>query len=167
MSGKASKTKGKLGEREICEFLKTLYDASFIRVPASGAFVGGKNFHRYQNLSQGQFLGARADIIPPDHMKHMVIESKFYKDFPFHALVRGQKVPQLDEWIEQAKSCCLQGDSWFLIVKINRKGSFCVVDKNLFDKCLPSNHVRYFDYVVLDFEDFFKTNKDHIAKIVA
>ena len=42
MSGKKSKNKGKLFEREIANFLSDLYGESFTRVPYSGAFVGGK-----------------------------------------------------------------------------------------------------------------------------
>jgi len=40
MSSK-SKTKGKSWERDVCLFLSELYNQSFIRVPGSGAFIGG------------------------------------------------------------------------------------------------------------------------------
>ena len=36
-----SKTKGKTWEREVVLFLSELYKESFIRVPNSGAYVGG------------------------------------------------------------------------------------------------------------------------------
>ena len=41
-----SKTKGKSWERDVCNFLTELYNDSFIRVPNSGAYVGGKNEYR-------------------------------------------------------------------------------------------------------------------------
>ena len=39
---KKSKQKGKSWERDVCIFLSELYSDSFIRVPNSGAYVGGK-----------------------------------------------------------------------------------------------------------------------------
>ena len=42
MSSK-SKNKGNNWEREVANNLSTLYKESFIRVPSSGAYVGGKN----------------------------------------------------------------------------------------------------------------------------
>ena len=41
-----SKTKGKTWERDVVLFLSDLYKQSFIRVPNSGAYVGGKNEYR-------------------------------------------------------------------------------------------------------------------------
>ena len=38
-----SKSKGKSWERDVCVFLSKLYNDSFIRVPNSGAYTGGKN----------------------------------------------------------------------------------------------------------------------------
>ena len=53
MSNK-SKNKGKSWERDVCNFLSELYNQSFIRVPNSGAFVGGKNEFRKETLSTEQ-----------------------------------------------------------------------------------------------------------------
>ena len=53
MSSK-SKTKGKSWERDVCLFLSELYNQSFIRVPGSGAFIGGTNQFRKETLSDEQ-----------------------------------------------------------------------------------------------------------------
>ena len=47
-----SKTKGKTWERDVVLFLSELYKQSFIRVPNSGAYVGGKNEYRKAYLSE-------------------------------------------------------------------------------------------------------------------
>ena len=41
-----SKSKGKSWERDVCVFLSKLYNDSFIRVPNSGAYTGGKKIGR-------------------------------------------------------------------------------------------------------------------------
>ena len=66
MSSK-SKNKGKSWERDVCLFLSELYNDSFIRVPGSGAFIGGSNQFRKDTLSEEQIKLSRGDIIPPLH----------------------------------------------------------------------------------------------------
>ena len=65
MSSK-SKTKGNNFEREISTYLSDLYGLSFLRVPNSGAYVGGLNAQRRATLAAGQIKTFRGDIIPPD-----------------------------------------------------------------------------------------------------
>ena len=54
MSGTKSKNKGKTYERDVANFLTEMYQESFTRVPHSGAYIGGQNFVRIDNLSEGQ-----------------------------------------------------------------------------------------------------------------
>ena len=70
-----SKNKGKGFEREMANFLSDLYQLSFIRVPASGAFVGGANAVRKDILSEGQIRGAKSDIIPVSYT-HLTLPTK-------------------------------------------------------------------------------------------
>ena len=79
--GSKSKTKGKIYEREVANFLSDLYNESFTRVPHSGAFIGGQNFSRIQNLSENQTRGFKGDIIPPDSFPLLVIEAKNSESF--------------------------------------------------------------------------------------
>ena len=51
-----NKTKGKNFERQICELFTKTYGVNFQRVPNSGAFVGGLNTKRYENLTNEQVL---------------------------------------------------------------------------------------------------------------
>ena len=73
MSSK-SKTKGKSWERDVCLFLSELYDESFIRVPGSGAFIGGSNQFRKETLSTEQIKLSRGDIIPPNDYPYFLVE---------------------------------------------------------------------------------------------
>ena len=58
-----SKAKGSSYERDLAKFLSEKYNGSFVRVPNSGAYIGGSNFHRATNLSEGQVRGFKGDII--------------------------------------------------------------------------------------------------------
>ena len=66
-----SKAKGSSYERDLAKFLSEKYNGSFVRVPNSGAYIGGSNFHRATNLSEGQVRGFKGDIIPPDNWNYI------------------------------------------------------------------------------------------------
>ena len=86
-----SKSKGKSWERDVCVFLSKLYNDSFIRVPNSGAYTGGKNEFRKEYLTDEQIKLSRGDIIPPSSFCNFVVEAKNYAEFPFHQLVKKAK----------------------------------------------------------------------------
>ena len=165
MSNKG-KSKGNSGERKIAEFLTTLYGAKFLRVPNSGAFLGGFNSFRKAALDEGQIATFKADLIPPSNMRKLVVESKFYGNFPFHNLLKNEPIPLLDKWISQAVASADDGDFWVVVFRINHKGSFIVFDKQHFDKFTVHNHSMYKEFVVTDFEDLFTDNKDVIYSMV-
>ena len=60
------KVKGKSFENAKAKFLTEIYGEKFIRVPTSGAFLGGQNYDRRHTMSQGQIMAFKGDIIPPD-----------------------------------------------------------------------------------------------------
>ena len=95
----ASKAKGNSFEREVADFLTQLYHEKFIRVPGSGAYIGGKNTHRKQLLHEGQVRSFKGDIVPGESFPRLNAECKSYKDFPFHQLVT--RCQQLEEWLDQ------------------------------------------------------------------
>jgi hypothetical protein len=165
MSNKG-KNKGNSGERKIAEFLTGLYGQKFMRVPNSGAFLGGANAFRKAALDEGQIATFKADLIPPSNMRKLVIESKFYKEFPFHNLMKDTDIPLLDKWIKQAVDSADDGDFWVVVFRINHKGSFVALDQSHLPKFNISNHCRYKDCVVTDFEKFFTDNKDGIFDMV-
>jgi hypothetical protein len=168
MTSKA-KAKGNGAERAIAKFLSDLFGGSFIRVPNSGAYIGGTNAIRKEFLSEGQVRGSKGDILPPDFMPKLVIESKFYADFQFHSLITPGGLPQLDTWIKQQLDCVDDTDVWFVIFKINRRGSFIVVPHEGSEKYTFGNHAVYTGvygkFIVTEMEEFFKNNKDIIAEI--
>ena len=108
-----SKTKGKSWERDVCNFLSELYQGSFIRVPNSGAYVGGKNEYRKDTLSEEQIKLARGDIVPPQNYPYFLAECKNYADFPFHSLLAKSTIAQLDNWRDQCEhDVTTEDDLW-------------------------------------------------------
>ena len=160
MSSK-SKNKGKSWERDVCLFLSDLYRQSFIRVPNSGAFVGGKNEFRKETLSTEQIKLMRGDIVPPLHYPYFVAECKNYADFPFHQMVHNNSIRLLDEWIGQVMHDCNQEkDVWMLFIKITRKGQYVVYDTRILDAL--EYGIRYKNYWFCDMRYFFDCYKDRI-----
>jgi hypothetical protein len=157
-----SKNKGSSFEREVANFLSDLYGESFIRAPGSGAYVGGKNQVRKQYLDEGQIRSFKGDIVPGQSFAKFNAECKSYKDFPFHQLYTGEcKV--LDGWIEQMMDVSEEGDVNILFMKFNRKGKFVVVQSGktwVTDQFTYYTSKAYGDWIVIDFDHFFKHNKD-------
>jgi hypothetical protein len=163
MSGSKSKNKGKAGERELCSILEKYLGGNFERVPSSGAFIGGKNQHRREQMSTTQIRSSKSDIIPPDSLPNLVVESKWYKDFPFHAFVTNQSIPTLDSWLKDLEYDCDVNDFGILCVKINRKGWFICVKPNT--NFILTNYAMYNNYIVLSLEVFLEQNKNEILKL--
>tara|TARA_B100000953_G_scaffold296149_1_gene288442 strand:- start:317 stop:823 length:507 start_codon:yes stop_codon:yes gene_type:complete len=158
MSSK-SKNKGKSWERDVCLFLSELYNDSFIRVPNSGAYTGGKNEHRKEYLTDEQIKLSRGDIVPPKSFKNFVAECKNYAEFPFHQLISTGRVSLLDSWIEQVEGDSEEEDTWLLFIKITRKGTYVLypISNKLFSL---ERGVRYRQYWFCEMQYFFRHYKD-------
>lgn len=164
------KAKGNGWEREVAQFLSELYGEPFVRVPNSGAFIGGKNAHRKTNLSEEQIRGFKGDIIPGPNFSKLNIEAKFYKDIGFHQILQGS-CKQLDAWIEQLMTGSDEGDINILTMKFNRKGAFVAFEaKNMgnFDPGL--NYMRYQSaaqgaWIIQEFGDFWRLNSGAIRQL--
>lgn len=166
--GSASKAKGNSGERELAKLLSGIFGGSFQRVIGSGAFTGGKNVIRKTTLSETQIRMHRGDIVPPDHLPKLVIESKSYAEFPFHAFLTPGPIPLLEKWLMQCKVGTEPDDFWFVSLKVNRKGWVIIVPVGNVVGMTCENHARYRDtggtsYVVTDLISFLIDNKDLIA----
>ena len=167
MTSKA-KNKGNGWERECAKILSDVFGFHFERNKnGSGAFVGGKNINRKSYLSETQILSFMADVLPPDEMKKMCVECKFYKEFPFHHFLINKPILILDSWIEQQLDIVDENNFWFIAFKINRAGSYIVILKDLIDTDSKlGNHSIYYhnnkQYIVADFEEFIKLYKDEI-----
>jgi hypothetical protein len=165
MAGTRGKNKGNAGELRIAKFLTSLYEQKFIRVPSSGAYVGGKNAARKTEMDATQISYFKSDLIPPSNMRKLVIESKFYQDFPWHQLMCSGDVKLLDSWIQQTLDVVDPSDLWFVVFRINHRGSYACFDTQWASEFAIDNHVRYKNYVVTEFEQFFQNNKQRIAQL--
>ena len=124
----AAKQKGNAWERDVAKDLSETFNENFIRVPNSGAYTGGANVFRIDQLTEQQKRMMDGDIMVPPCLSRYKIECKNYKAFDFHQLFNENKT--LDKWIKQAEFGLL----WFLVIKVTRKGSFILFRKEI------SNH---------------------------
>lgn len=167
--GANSRVKGKNGERELCRLLTGIFSGSFVRVPNSGAAVGGKNIVRRGTLSKLQERSFRGDIIPPDHLPHLVIESKSYAGFRFHQLLRPGPCPLLDDWIAQTMQVIDDGDQWFVAFKVTRVGWYVAVPES--EEYQFGNYAVYQGkkgrFRITELLTFFQTNRNLIGQKAA
>jgi hypothetical protein len=157
-----AKTKGSQFERELAKYLSDLYGESFVRIPNSGAYIGGLNTHRKTNLSENQIKSFKGDIVPPDSWSYFNAEAKNYNDFPFHQVVTG-KCKQLETWLDQLLAVAEPNDVNFLFFKLSRKGRFVCVQSKLTwksDNFIYFSSEKYGDWIIIDFDQFWSKNKD-------
>ena len=156
------KKKGSNFERDVANFLSEIYQESFIRAPGSGAYVGGKNQSRKEFLHEGQVRSFKGDIVPGQSFPRFNAECKSYNDFPFHLVLTGDcKV--LNTWIEQMLSVAEPNDMNVLFMKFNRKGKFVAVQCGptwVTDNFMYYSSKNFGDWLIIEFNDFFKHNKD-------
>jgi hypothetical protein len=142
---------------------------NFMRSANSGAFVGGKNAHRKAGMSAGQILAVKGDLVPPDFLPYMVVESKSYADFQYHQMFTAP-VPLLDNWIAQTLDCVDEHDHWFVCFKTNRKPWLVVFDADNSDKFLLKQHSIYYTKngmkcVATGLHDFLSGNVEAIKAL--
>ena len=165
-----NKEKGKSWERDTCKIMERIFGGSWIRVPNSGAFIGGLNQSRMDKLSAGQIHNSKGDIIPPDEYD-IVVECKSYKDFPFNTLL-GDGCALLNGWIDQVETDILDDNEFYFITfKINNKGSYIVVNTKFLSSGLKTsknfsmyNHKEKV-YLITDFIPFLEENAEIIKKL--
>ena len=168
-----SKNKGKRYERQVAQMLSDLFEDSFIRVPNSGAYVGGKNAVRRSQLTDNQNKTFKGDIIPPDNF-NLIIECKNYEKISggLAAIIRGVSV-QLNKWIKELRGDAGeledrdQLDPHILFLKLTRVGEWFVVPRSLYiDDIDKLPRITYFysdaEYSVLDIQ-YFKLFKEKIT----
>jgi len=156
------KAKGNSWERTVAMYLSDLYQSSFHRIPNSGAYVGGKNSVRKESLDTNQVKSFKGDIAAPDSWVNFNCECKSYGDFPFHQVLAGS-CKQLDAWLEQLMAVADKDDLNILFVKINRKGKFIAVQSRytwITDQFMYYTSQKHGDWIIVDFDHFFKHNKD-------
>ena len=156
----AAKQKGNAWERDVAKDLSETFNENFIRVPNSGAYTGGANVFRIDQLTEQQKRMMDGDIMVPPCLSRYKIECKNYKTFDFHQLFNENKT--LDKWIKQAEFGLL----WFLVIKVTRKGSFILFRKEISKHFSYKNYLSYKDkYVITDYKEFWQENADAIRKL--
>lgn len=155
-----SKAKGNSWELDVAKFLTELYGSTFLRVPSSGAFVGGKNTHRKATLDQGQLQSKKGDIHPPHDWKFFNVECKSYADFPFHQLWYAD-VKILDSWIAQQKEVEDEGDLNLIFIKISRKGQWVVFPEET--KLEATRSISYKGWVFVAWDDFWSKQSNVLS----
>lgn len=163
-----SKVKGSSYERDVAKFLSDLYNGSFVRVPNSGAFIGGKNNKRTEYLSEGQIRSFKGDIIPPDNWKHFNAEAKSYADFQFHQLFSDGVIPLLEGWINQTMEVADDNDFNVIFMKFTRKGQYVCYPHTL-EWETPHSTVyhskNYGDWVFCGAEKFWELHYDKVENV--
>ena len=156
----AAKQKGNAWERDVAKDLSETFNENFIRVPNSGAYTGGANVFRIDQLTEQQKRMMDGDIMVPPCLSRYKIECKNYKAFDFHQLFNENKT--LDKWIKQAEFGLL----CFLFIKVTRKGSFILFRKEISKHFSYKNYLSYKDkYVITDYKEFWQENADAIRRL--
>ena len=162
-----SKSKGNSWEREVAKFLSDLYGESFVRVPNSGAYIGGANTKRKEMLHEGQIRSFKGDIIPGQSFPKFNCECKSYGDFAFHQLFQGE-CKQLNLWLDQLIDVADEDDFNILIMKFNRKGKFIAIefDRNSDVPLFVEYHMLYqykdVRWAIMDYDRFWKLNSEWV-----
>lgn len=158
------KAKGNAWERQVADHLTELYGEKFIRVPGSGAYVGGKNTHRKQFLHEGQIRNFKGDIVPGQSFPKFNAECKSYADFPFHQLYSGE-VKILESWLGQLLEVADPGDFSILIMKFNRKGKFIATQDPVIgagQNYSIYNSKTYGTWHLQGYDEFWNNNSDAV-----
>ena len=77
------KVKGKSYENAKAKFLTEIFDQKFIRVPTSGAFLGGKNYERRLEMTEGQVMAFKGDIFLQMIGSILIVSVNFIKTSNF------------------------------------------------------------------------------------
>jgi len=161
------KQKGNAFERVIADHLTSIFELKFFRTPGSGAYVGGRNFHRAAEMTNSQQLLLEGDIVVPEELDYLKFECKTLKKFSFSSLLENNAI--FESWVDQAFS---DDKVWFLIFKINNRGTFIVYDMDLYDvfNHPKDNFVNYLhkgknsSVIIERMDGWFESNKESLLK---
>lgn len=188
------KQKGKRGETYFAEQFSKASGLHFHRIFSSGATVGKSNNGLLTELTQNQAEAQLGDVQCPENLKHyIVLECKNYVELDFHNLYSKKGCTKVNGWIDELEydlqsAFSLMKDNYrqiagFLCVKITRKGTYIIGNKNYILKTFFENkdiqfqNVLFFnkksneflknkgfgdEYFMTDFESFIDLNKEQL-----
>ena len=164
-----SKSKGNRYERQVADFLTNQYGDSFVRVPNSGAFIGGSNASRRSKLTEYQNKAFKGDIIPPDDF-NIIIECKNYEKITggLAGLIRGDS-KQVNKWLKELRGDAgeLEGreqlDKHILFLKLTRVGEWFIVPAWMISEASTLPQIKYYfedeEYIIFDITYFDNLKK--------
>ena len=138
-----SKRKGNSAENEVRKILDERFSfTNFHRSPSSGAFVGGSNFYRKEELNKSQNLVFVGDVYCSREDFKFTIEHKAYAEASFWDLFNESS--DLHSWMKQAEHDAESvGKQPMLIVKYNFHERIVYLKKNYIDSLDCSNLETY------------------------
>lgn len=152
-----SKRKGNSFERAIAKLFTARFGIHFKRTPSSGAFVGGSNREKNQDLVEGAKMALSGDVSAMgDDSFAFSVELKSYSDEPkFHQIIQGES-KILDKWLEQAEGdAAFVGKAPLLVFKLSRKGEYAVFNQDLPDINLDGvSYISYKNKYIVELDNF-------------
>lgn len=144
-----SKQKGNRNELECVKILTSRFGKGFARVPSSGAWAGGANRSKREDMSLEQRITLVSDIMSPPNF-NFTIEHKAYKEANFWELFNEGS--NLKNWFKQcSEDAEFVGKSPMLVVKYNGKQRIAFVRETLEDYVFETN-----SWYCLMFDDLLK-----------
>ncbi len=162
-----SKQKGKTYERDLAENLSNVFSLPFRRIPNSGAYIGGTNIIKAEELDSDQIVFYDGDLIVPKELSCFSFEAKFHKDIgKISSWFDGNSI--IDDWIKQASNT--KKKYWLLCFKLNNIGEFVLWNiNNLCDIITVGNILIYkndFKICRLNWSNgVFNINKEKMLKL--
>ena len=145
-----AKQKGNSFERDVAKDLTDVFNLPFNRTFGSGAFLGGKNFHRRAGVSKSVTKASLGDIACPEEWD-FIIECKSYADINFNGIIKGY-CDKLSGWISEVRYDAENKSNHMVCFKISRAGVYIVLpyikDKAgfLMDVEVPYTLYPYYSY---------------------
>lgn len=168
------KQKGKRGESWFADKLSEITGHHFHRIYTSGASVGQSNSSLLDELTQAQAEAQLGDIQSPEDFLHYFIwESKNYIDLDFHNLINPENkfcskiigwIGELEYDIESAIKRMKKNYrpvAGFLCIKITRKGSWIVANRQYIENLFFKNKKMIHDNMLL----FYNKPLDSLSNV--
>ena len=154
-----AKNKGNNFERLVAQDLTDIFNLPFSRTFGSGAFLGGKNFHRRAGVSKAVQNASLGDIsCPAEHGWNFIIECESYADINFNGIIQGY-CDKLSGWIGEVRYDAEDKPNHMVCFKINRAGVYLAIPY-VKDKAgyLMNVEVPYTLYPYYSYNEELKTN---------
>lgn len=157
-----SKAKGRRGELDTCKILNDRFGYGkkiFSPTPQSGAWGGGQNREKREDMSLEQRIALVSDIMTPTNFK-FVIENKNYAEFDFWNLFNERS--EINDWTDQVTTDADSvGKNPLLIMKFNRHQRISMTRQSTKKEKFIWYDSRGRDWYCLLFDDLLKLSDEY------